>query len=746
MNAMTAPEINVEHLMHQIRQGLTARDNASATLAANHASGDEIYCRLAELASSLDRIATDTSPAARTNLALSTAVATTDQTPLLTDEQHGHHVRDFLSYEGVEFISNAYEALLRRKVDGDGLNCYLAMLRAGASKVEILGRIAQSSEAKQDAVRVRGLGFAYFLDAASRWPVIGRALGITVAIWNLPAAERRARRLSSELAYQFYEVQREAGRARHEIYQALGVLQDSQNQLADFASTMASRDHADALQKVLAKVIGVLQALERNNASKLGQDAFEFGISDLRAQIQQKADQVSLADLHLQLQSVSATKADGQDLERSFRDISALRTEAERLAESLATLQASKADAATLQNFNHSLLRAIETKSERHEATALANHLITLVEQRATKHDLQALALAISEANISIADVGRQKADTRDLQALALAISEANTSIADVGRQKADTRDLQALALAISEANTSIADVGRQKADTRDLHALRSALEKEARVTSDGVNLTLQNFARTKADQSSIATLREELTVSLGTAMDTSEKCWRESLSDLAQKLTSLGVQVSSHIGADTMKTEIVSHVEAARTRLNEALDKLSDTKADRVLVEELRAELRDRMANHQKNAIEALDKALSPLHLRADDLRRQVIDQDRRVGLLLEEARKRFPKPISTGQIGAMLLEDDHRLDAMYARFEDQFRGTRADIRRRQAIYTPYVRNSKAGTSNAPVIDIGCGRGEWLELLRDEGLVAKGVDLNRVFLDGCRETEPRSV
>jgi O-antigen chain-terminating methyltransferase len=115
------------------------------------------------------------------------------------------------------------------------------------------------------------------------------------------------------------------------------------------------------------------------------------------------------------------------------------------------------------------------------------------------------------------------------------------------------------------------------------------------------------------------------------------------------------------------------------------------------------------------------------------------VLDQDRRLGLLLEEARKRLPKPISVSQIATMLTEEDHRLDAMYASFEDQFRGTRDDIRRRQAIYLPYVQEAKGGSALAPIIDIGCGRGEWLELLRDEGLVAMGVDLNRIFLDGCR-------
>ena len=121
-------------------------------------------------------------------------------------------------------------------------------------------------------------------------------------------------------------------------------------------------------------------------------------------------------------------------------------------------------------------------------------------------------------------------------------------------------------------------------------------------------------------------------------------------------------------------------------------------------------------------------------------DIKRNLLDQDRRLGLLLDEARKRLPEPISTEQIETMLTEDDHRLDAMYASFENHFRGTREDIKERVSIYLPMIQEVNAGSAEAPVLDLGCGRGEWLEVLRDNGLVATGVDINRIFLDGCRE------
>jgi SAM-dependent methyltransferase len=71
----------------------------------------------------------------------------------------------------------------------------------------------------------------------------------------------------------------------------------------------------------------------------------------------------------------------------------------------------------------------------------------------------------------------------------------------------------------------------------------------------------------------------------------------------------------------------------------------------------------------------------------------------------------------------------DSHK----YVGFEDQFRGTPEDIRARVSEYLPVF----AGT--ADVLDIGCGRGEFLALLRDQGVTARGIDLNPSMVEVCR-------
>ena len=127
-------------------------------------------------------------------------------------------------------------------------------------------------------------------------------------------------------------------------------------------------------------------------------------------------------------------------------------------------------------------------------------------------------------------------------------------------------------------------------------------------------------------------------------------------------------------------------------------------------------------------------------------DHKRTILDQQRRLSLLLEETRKRLPKPLDTEQLNMLADAESHRLDAMYATFEDHFRGTRKDIKERQSIYLTIIRNSGAGFEKSPVLDIGCGRGEWLELLRENKLTSYGVDLNDIFVRQCQEDQLLSL
>jgi O-antigen chain-terminating methyltransferase len=67
------------------------------------------------------------------------------------------------------------------------------------------------------------------------------------------------------------------------------------------------------------------------------------------------------------------------------------------------------------------------------------------------------------------------------------------------------------------------------------------------------------------------------------------------------------------------------------------------------------------------------------------------------------------------------------------YVHFEDRHRGTRADILQRQRAYLDLFDDAN------PVLDVGCGRGEFLELCQGAGIEARGVDLDAGMVAHCR-------
>jgi len=70
---------------------------------------------------------------------------------------------------------------------------------------------------------------------------------------------------------------------------------------------------------------------------------------------------------------------------------------------------------------------------------------------------------------------------------------------------------------------------------------------------------------------------------------------------------------------------------------------------------------------------------------------------------------------------------------DSVYTAFENRFRGSREEIRRRVDGYVELFRDA------SPVIDLGCGRGEFLDALAAAGIPARGVEQNANAVQECR-------
>lgn len=93
-----------------------------------------------------------------------------------------------------------------------------------------------------------------------------------------------------------------------------------------------------------------------------------------------------------------------------------------------------------------------------------------------------------------------------------------------------------------------------------------------------------------------------------------------------------------------------------------------------------------------------------------------------------------------------AGLEEDARNFDAFYLAFEDRHRGSPADIRLKQQEYLPFLRGLPFAPEMMDCLDVGCGRGEWLKLLEEQGYSATGVDLNIVMVETCMAQGLRAV
>lgn len=88
-------------------------------------------------------------------------------------------------------------------------------------------------------------------------------------------------------------------------------------------------------------------------------------------------------------------------------------------------------------------------------------------------------------------------------------------------------------------------------------------------------------------------------------------------------------------------------------------------------------------------------------------------------------------PRAVPAGSSELSPVSDD-----FYMIFENYFRGSRELVRERQEAYVAAV--TGAVDAQHPALDIGCGRGEWLEILQSRGIPARGIDLNRNGVEEC--------
>ncbi len=142
----------------------------------------------------------------------------------------------------------------------------------------------------------------------------------------------------------------------------------------------------------------------------------------------------------------------------------------------------------------------------------------------------------------------------------------------------------------------------------------------------------------------------------------------------------------------------------------------------------------------HSERLSRDLKREIDRVFQKQQQVSTELVLQGQRLARLLDEARQRLPEPFDEEQLATIVSETDHTLDAFYASFDEQFRGTREEIKERLKVYLPLIKQEGIGSGSMPILDVGCGRGEWLELLKEQKLRGVGVDSNRVLVRQCVE------
>jgi SAM-dependent methyltransferase len=143
----------------------------------------------------------------------------------------------------------------------------------------------------------------------------------------------------------------------------------------------------------------------------------------------------------------------------------------------------------------------------------------------------------------------------------------------------------------------------------------------------------------------------------------------------------------------------------------------------------------RDRMSSALSTTraeliLEAFDKRMESLGRRLEGL----LALRDRVEASAEEVRAlRSALAVPVSQAVADAAEEA-AADSAYVAFENRFRGSRDEIGARLSSYVDLFRGE------GPVVDLGCGRGEFLELLKAQGIAARGVEGNAAFARECAE------
>ena len=159
-------------------------------------------------------------------------------------------------------------------------------------------------------------------------------------------------------------------------------------------------------------------------------------------------------------------------------------------------------------------------------------------------------------------------------------------------------------------------------------------------------------------------------------------------------------------------------------------------------------ANYQEQLTNHQEKLLELQTDLSCRLQQNAEKVRSEVVHfqlmeaqaQQRRLDQFIFDARHDLS--LATEKelaVDNLEVKSSHGIDQYYLALEESFRGRRADIKKRYESYLDIIKPLLYGPEVIKAVDLGCGRGEWLQILAECCADVQGVDSNAAMVAECQ-------
>lgn len=202
----------------------------------------------------------------------------------------------------------------------------------------------------------------------------------------------------------------------------------------------------------------------------------------------------------------------------------------------------------------------------------------------------------------------------------------------------------------------------------------------------------------------------------------------------IIQKQSSINEQINHKLKLIQLEnTKLKFELEEYRKKLEEKQQLNSSELSDNIkrdLITEIENKLQEKKWHEENAQIKAQCKALETNIRVANERLRRIERTIRNQSSIVPTAQAS-----ETATPFSIQAEVKNKpLDFDYYLFEEYYRGTREEIKERQKQYLPYFSHAKK------VLDLGCGRGEFTELLLEKGIEVISVDSNSDMVAYCKE------